>query len=192
MIDAGDHPTVVLDANVLYPFRKRDVLLRFAHAGLFRARWTDRILGEWTDALLGAKPHLADSVRSQRAAMARAFPDALVTGHELLEGALALPDPDDRHILAAAVLARAEIIVTDNLKDFPAAALEPFGVEAMTADAFLARAHDLHPDAALAAMRSLRRGYRNPPYAPDELLGDLAAKGLPELATRLRPWMDTL
>lgn len=187
-----DRLTAVLDANVLYPFRKRDVLLRFAHAGLFRVRWTKRILAEWTDALLAAKPDLADSVHAQRTAMARAFPNALIEGHEPLEGSLVLPDPDDRHVLAAAILSRAEVIVTDNLRDFPAAALAPFDVESVTADAFLARIHDLNPHEALAAMRALRRGYRNPPYTPDELLQDLAAKGLPDLAARLQRLMSDL
>ena len=185
MTAGPDRPIAILDANVLYPFRKRDALLRLAHAGLFQVRWTERILDEWTSRLLAAKPHLADSVRSQLAAMAQAFPDALVAGHEPLEDALALPDPDDRHVLAAAVMSRAEVVVTDNLRDFPAAALEPFDVEALTADAFLARTHDRHPDETLAAMRALRRAYRNPPYSPGELLRDLAAKGLPELAARL-------
>jgi hypothetical protein len=67
---------VVLDANVLYPFRKRDILLRFAHAGFFRACWTDRIEGEWTSRLLAQKPHLAASVEAQRAAMREHFPEA--------------------------------------------------------------------------------------------------------------------
>jgi hypothetical protein len=64
---------VVLDANVLYPFRKRDILLRFAHAGFFRACWTDWIEGEWTSRLLAQKPHLAASVEAQLAAHAGAF-----------------------------------------------------------------------------------------------------------------------
>ena len=102
-------------------------------------------------------------------------------GPALTRGPLTLPDPDDRHVLAAAILSRAEVVVTDNLRDFPPAALEPFGVEAMTADAFPARAHDLHPDEVLAAMRALRRTYRSPSYSPAELLRDLVTKGLPDL-----------
>ena len=185
MTAGPDRPVAILDANVLYPFRKRDVLLRLAHVGLFQVRWTERILEEWTSRLLAAKPHLEGSVRSQLAAMAQAFPDALVTGHEALEDALALPDPDDRHVLAAAIMSRTDVVVTDNLRDFPPAAVEPLDIEAMTADAFLAHLHDLHPDEVLAAMRALRRAYRHPPYSPGELLRDLAAKGLPELAARL-------
>jgi len=95
----ADRFVVVLDANVLFPFRKRDVLLRFYHAGLFRARWSEEILDEWTRNLLALKPHLEDSIRAQQAAMCDHFPEALVMGHDPLVGALDLPDPDDRHVL---------------------------------------------------------------------------------------------
>jgi hypothetical protein len=73
---------VVLDANVLYPFRKRDILLRFAHAGFFRVYWTDRIEDQWTRSLLAQKPDAAASVEPQLAAMRGHFPEALVTGYE--------------------------------------------------------------------------------------------------------------
>ena len=93
----------VLDANVLFPFRKRDILLRFCHAGLFQARWSEQILDEWTRNLLDQKPQLEDSIRSQLRAMKTHFPEALVTGYEPLVIALDLPDTDDRHVLAAAI-----------------------------------------------------------------------------------------
>ena len=104
MIQLADRRVALLDANVLFPFRKRDILLRFHHAGLFRARWTERILDEWTLNLLERKPHLEPSVRSQRHAMHEHFAEALVTGYEPLIGTLELPDADDRHVLAAANL----------------------------------------------------------------------------------------
>ena len=120
----ADRFVVVLDANVLFPFRKRDALLRFSHTGLFRARWSEDILDEWTRNLLGLKPQLEDRIRAQQAAMREHFPEALVTGHDPLVGALDLPDPDDRHVLAAAIQCGAQQIVTDNLVDFPADKLE--------------------------------------------------------------------
>ena len=119
MTPIADRPVVVLDANVLFPFRTRDILLRFHHAGLFQARWTARILDEWTRSLLGWKPHLERSVRSQRRAMDKHFDDAPVTGYEPLVEALDLPDADDRHVLAAAIRCGAQYVVTDNLADFP-------------------------------------------------------------------------
>ena len=95
----ADRFVVVLDANVLYPFRVRDVLLRFAEAGLFRARWSPEILDEWTRNLIAEEPHLQASIRSQQDAMAPAFPEAMVEGHEGLIQALDLPDENDRHVL---------------------------------------------------------------------------------------------
>lgn len=182
MNPGADRPVVVLDANVLFPFRKRDILLRMHHAGLFRARWTERILDEWTRSLLARKPHLEASVRSQRRAMSAHFGDAPVGGHEPLIGTLDLPDVDDRHVLAAAIRCGAQHIVTDNLADFPPEALSEFDIEAIDADAFLSRTFDLHPSEALAVLSTLRLAYRNPPFSANEFVLDLTAKGLPRLA----------
>ena len=184
MIQLTDRRVALLDANVLFPFRKRDILLRFHHAGLFRARWTERILDEWTRSLIDKKPHLEPSVRSQRRAMHEHFAEALVTGYEPLIGTLQLPDADDRHVLAAAVRCGAQYIVTDNLTDFPAEVLERFDIEAIDADGFLSQTFDLYPSEALGVLRTLRETYSNPPFTPSGFVRDLAAKGLPRLAAR--------
>lgn len=92
MNQLSDRRVALLDANVLFPFRKQDILLRFHHTGMFRARWTERILDEWTASLLEQKPDLEPSVRSQRHAMREHFPEALVTGYEPLIETLELPD----------------------------------------------------------------------------------------------------
>ncbi|MCA3627248.1 MAG: PIN domain-containing protein [Methylobacterium sp.] len=183
----ADRFVVVLDANVLFPFRKRDVLLRFCQAGLFRARWSPQILDEWTRNLLADKPHLAGSIQSQHEAMQRAFPEACITGHEPLIDALKLPDANDRHVLAAAIRCGAQHIVTENLKDFPDDVLNEFAVEAIDADEFLSRTFDLYPAAALEALKTMRQAYRNPPFTQSEFVFDLTAKGMPKLASRLRP-----
>lgn len=94
---------VLLDANVLFPFRVRDVLLTFAQEGLFRARFTDEILDEWTRNLIRLKPNLENSVRQQEAALRREFDECFVTGHQPLIAGLNLPDKNDRHVLAAAI-----------------------------------------------------------------------------------------
>ena len=164
-LDADRGPSCrLLDANVLFPFRKRDILLRFHHAGLFRARWTERILDEWTLNLLEQKPHLEPSVRSQRHAMREHFAEALVAGYEPLIGTLELPDADDRHVLAAAIRCGAQHIVTDNLADFPAEVLERFDIEAVDADGFLSRTFDLYPTESRAVLRTLREAYSNPSF----------------------------
>ena len=184
MTQLADRRVALLDANVLFPFRKRDILLRFHDAGLFRARWTERILDEWTLNLLERKPHLERSVRSQRLAMGEHFPEALVTGYEPLIATLELPDADDRHVLAAAIRCGAQHVVTDNLADFPADVLARFNIEAIDADGFLSRTFDLYPSEALGVLRALRKAYNNPPFTPSEFVRDMTAKGLPRLAAQ--------
>ena len=137
MSHLADRFVVLLDANVLYPFRVRDALLRFAEFGLFRARWSAQIMDEWEAALLKTKSHLSASISAQRHAMAEAFPEAFVEGYEDLVDSLQLPDANDRHVLAAAIRAGAQHIVTENLKDFPAEVTKRFDIEAVTADTFL-------------------------------------------------------
>jgi predicted nucleic acid-binding protein len=188
----SDRFVVVLDANVLYPYRVRDALLRFAEAGLFRARWSPTILDEWRRSLLARRPELAASIDAQIAAMKRAFPESCVTGGETLIGNLELPDSDDRHVLATAIRAGAEHIVTENLRDFPDATLNPLGITAITADDFLASTFELYPNDAFRAMRTMRREYGNPPFSPGEFIFDLQAKGLPKLASMLKESIDLL
>ena len=142
----ADRFVVILDANVLFPFRKRDVLLRFSHAGLFRARWSGEILDEWTRNLLALKPHLEDSIRAQQRAMQDHFPEALVTGHEPLVSALDLPDPDDRHVLAAAIAGSADGILTLNARDFPRGMLAEEGLWRADPDGFVHGIWQAQPD----------------------------------------------
>ena len=192
MTQPADPRVTLLDATVLFPFRKRDILLRFHHAGLFRARWTERILDEWTLNLLEQKPQLEPSVRSQRHAMREHFQEALVTGYEPLIGTLELPDADDRHVLAAAIRCGAQPIVTDNLADFPATVLGRFDIEAVDADGFLSRTFDLYPSEALGVLRTLREAYSNPPFTPSAFVRDLTAKGLPRLAAQTEEHWDEI
>jgi hypothetical protein len=188
----ADRFVVVLDANVLYPYRVRDALLRFAEAGLFRARWSPAILNEWRRSLLARRPEVAASIDAQIAAMKLAFPESCVTGGETLIGSLELPDPDDRHVLATAIRTGAEHIVTENLRHFPDAALVPFGISAVAADDFLASTFELYPSDAFRAMRTMRRDYDRPSFSPDEFIFDLQAKGLPKLASMLKESIDLL
>jgi len=192
MTHVANRFAAVLDANVLYPFRVRDLLLRFAEAGLFRACWSRQILDEWQLSLLASKPQLEASIRSQRLAMEEAFPEALVDGHEPLINALDLPDPDDRHVLAAAICAGAQLIVTENLRDFPEERLAPFGVEARSADAFLAGTFELYPTQAMLALKRLRAEYSRPPMTASELVMDLLRVRLPLTASMARERIELL
>ena len=192
MNHVADRFVVVLDANVLWPFRTRDALLRFGAAGLFRPRWSEAILDEWVRTLIAEKPHLKASVRSQRSAMARTFEEGLVEGWEPLVGGLKLPDPDDRHVVAAAIRAGAEHIVTENMRDFPSAMLGPLGLEAVRADDFLAATFELYPAEATKALRTMRRAYRNPAMDALDFVLDLQRSGLPKLASLAREQVDVL
>ena len=176
--------SAILDANVIFAYRKRDILLRFCEDRIFEARWSEQILDEWTRNVLNLFPKIEDSILSQQRAMAKHFPDAFVEGHEPLAAALVLPDPDDRHVLAAAIHSGSQVIVTDNISDFPAKELDAYRIEAMTADGFLARLFDLHRDEALPALRRMLSEYSKPAYSPSEFFQDLTAKGLPKLAAR--------
>jgi hypothetical protein len=108
----------------------------------------------------------------------RAIPDALVTGYEPLCAGLILPDPDDHHALAAAIKCSASVIVTFNLKDFPSDALEPFEIEAVHPDDFIADLFDLDRAAVLEAVQALRASLKSPPHTARELLDRLLIQGL--------------
>jgi len=126
------------DACVLYPAGLRDLLIRLAQTGLFRARWTDDILDEMVRSILDDRPDLKpEQLDRTRTLMCDAVADCLTTGYESLIDGLDLPDPNDRHVLAAAIRAGSGVIVTENIKDFPTAALEPYNIEAQTPDVFV-------------------------------------------------------
>lgn len=192
MSNVADRFVVILDANILYPFRIRDALLRFFEAGLFRARWTNEILDEWQGALKKNKPHTQASIVSQRQAMAEVFEDAWVEGYEPLVPSLSLPDADDRHVLAAAIRCGAQHIITENKKDFPAVELSKFSIEAVSADQFLSDTFELYPPKAAAALKKMRTAYRNPPMTRSEFLLDLNRAGLPKLVHVARPFIDDI
>lgn len=136
----------VFDANVLYSASLRDLLVRLALAGLVGFRCTNRIHEEWIRNVIQNYPDITrEKAENVRDLMNLAIPDGIVTDYEDRIKPLALPDPDDRHVLAAAIHADAEVIVTFNLKDFPAVALAGYSIEAMHPDEFLASLFDAAP-----------------------------------------------
>ena len=182
----GMTPAVaLLDANVLYPAPLRDLLLQMSFDGLFQARWTVEIEHEWKRNLLANRPDLAGQIDRTQAVMRRAIPDALVTGHAARIPGLSLPDPDDRHVLAAAIASAADAIVTFNLRDFPAAVLTGHGIEALHPDAFLMGFAAAMPRQVLVAVRTCLVRLTNPPITPDGYLSVLHRLGLTETAAFL-------
>jgi len=180
--------SVIYDACVLYPAPLRDFLMRLALSGLFAARWSDDIQNEWARNLLEARPALAEQVTRTIKLMNQAVPDCRVTGYESLIPGLELPDPNDRHVLAAAILAGAQLIVTFNLKDFPSDYLTTFGIEAVHPDDFIVQQFDLHEARVINAAKSHRASLRNPPKEAEEYLDTLAAQGLVVTVDRLREY----
>ncbi|WP_207795393.1 PIN domain-containing protein [Deinococcus koreensis] len=176
---------------MLYPSLIRNLLMHLAVSGLVAARWTDEIQDEWIRNLLAARPDLsAERLQRTRRFMEQAVPDAQVTGYEGIVPSLSLPDADDRHVLAAAIHAGAEFLVTFNLKDFPVAALHSLDV--LTPDGLVCRLLDSSPEATVDAVEGLRITLRQPAYPPAEFLERLERVGLPEAARRLQTHHDLL
>ena len=136
---------MVYYANVLYPNTLRDLLIRIAQSGTVQAKWTNAILDEMGRALRRNRPDIPEEkLERLRELMNRAVRDCLVADYEPLIEGLKLPDPGDRHVLAAAIKAGAQVIVTRNLKDFPESDLGPWNVEAKSPSHERSRSHHDH------------------------------------------------
>ena len=167
--------------------------MQLALTGLFRARWSSMIHDEWTRSVLRNRPDLTlEQVSRTRDLMDQHVLDALVTGFEPLIDALKLPDPNDRHVLATAIRSGADAIVTYNLKDFPADALQQYGIEAIHPDAFIVSQLDLAPNAVLTAVKQHRARLRNPPKSAEEYLGCLGEQGLTQTVSELRQSLELI
>ena len=178
---------VLYDACVLFPAPLRDILLRVAVTGLVRARWTERILEECFRNISEQRPDLKPAALTRtRKLMNEAVPDCLVKGFDDLIEGLRLPDPNDRHVLAAAIRAGAQAIVTFNLRDFPRDQLAPFGVEAVHPDDFVVDLIDLAPGVVTNVVAEQAAALRNPPRTIAEMLDTLRDQGLPQAIAKLR------
>lgn len=185
----SSHFTVVYDACVLYPAPLRDLLMHLALSDLYRARWSDLIHDEWTRNVLTNRNDLnSDQLNRTRQLMNANVRDSLVAGFEYLIPSIELPDPDDRHVVAAAIHSGASLIVTFNLKDFPTDALKPYNLAAQHPDDFIVDLLDLHPASVLEAAASHRRSLKNPPKTADEYLDTLLAQGLTQSVAVMRQW----
>ena len=138
---------VLIDANVLFPTVMREVVLGVAGQGLFQPLWSPRILEEWARAAAKLGPGGETVARAEIALLQAAFPRALVAPHKGLEQRLWLPDPNDVHVLAAAIAGSADVIVTNNAKDFPRGILAEEGLSRADPDAFLLGFFEAQADA---------------------------------------------
>ncbi|WP_180539166.1 PIN domain-containing protein [Nevskia soli] len=187
------HYAALLDANVLYPAPLRDLLLQLAVTDIFKAHWSADIHREWIEALLRNEPHRdRAALERTRDLMDKATRDSVITGYESLVPSIELPDPDDRHVLAAAIVGRCDVIVTQNLKDFPEDALAPFGINVQHPDEFLCNHLNLASGLVCGAVRKVRLRLKNPPFTIDQYLETLIRQGLPETVSGLSAFAELL
>jgi predicted nucleic acid-binding protein len=183
-------PVALLDANVLYPARLRDLLIRLDIAGLYQGRWSEHILDECFENLIEDRPDLADErLGRTRQRMNAALPGAMVSGYEALIDQQDLPDPDDHHVLAAAIVAKATYLVTNNLKDFPASKA-PDELQVVSPDMFVTELADADLEAVVRVIETQARELRNPPMTTVELLDGLEEVELTAFVRRVRSTMD--
>ncbi|WP_109483960.1 PIN domain-containing protein [Paraburkholderia sp. C35] len=185
--------TVVYDACVLYPAPLRDFLMWLGMTGQFRARWSAQIHDEWKRNLLINRPDLtAGQLDRTSELMDQAIPGALVSGYEDLIAGLTLPDPSDRHVLAAAIRCNASVIVTFNERDFPDEVLAGFGIEAQHPDVLVDNLFDLDQAAVVSAAQRQRHTLKHPPIDVDRYLEILLKQGMVQTCKSLSLYRSIL
>lgn len=179
-----------LDASVLYPVSLRNLLMRLTIDDLYQAQWSMHVHEEWIRSVLRDNPQVpVERLHAVRDAMDARAIDAMVTGYDSLIEGLTLPDPNDRHVLAAAIFGGANVIVTHNLRDFPESTLDSYDIEVLHPDEFVRRLIGLAPDAVVDAVRKQQARLKNPPVPMPELLALFERLGLIETVAELRRLM---
>ena len=179
---------VIYDANVLYPNTLRDLLIRIAQLPhIVQAKWTDEILDEMLRALRKNLPDISEEKAERlRERMNAAVRDCLVVGYEPLIEVLDLPDPDDRHVLAAAVRVNAQLIVTWNRKHFPQGKLTQWGVRAKSPDDFVRDTMGIDSQAVWACVQQIVDSRTRRPVTVEDVLSELERDGLVASVAALR------
>lgn len=174
----GSNLLTVYDASVLYPPSIRDLFVRLAIADLVQAKWTDQILDEFVNAVIRTRPNAEDSLNRSRQLMEKHLPLAKVTGYKYLIPSLDLPDPNDRHVLAAAIHSSAKVIVTYNLKDFPKDCLDKYDMQAWSPDFFVSTLLKNNIREIVRILRLQAYSLKNPPVTFEILLNQLNKNNL--------------
>lgn len=177
---------VVVDANVLFPLTLRDTVLRAAAADFYQLRWSREILDEMERNLVSTGVMPAGKSARLRKTMEDFFPEAMVTGYEPLVTVMQ-NDTKDRHVVAAAVKAGAQVVTTANLKDFRQL---PDGIEAQSPDEFLCNLFDLDPERFIEMLREQAVDLQRPSVTFEELL-DRLTRSVPDLMAAVREYLVT-
>ena len=183
--------SALYDACVIYSAPVRDLLIRLALLDLFQAKWSEDIHREWTTRLLENRPDLTpEQLERVKTLMDKHVQSSLVTGYADLVPALRLPDPNDRHVLAAAIAGHCDVIVTYDTKDFPKEALKPYGIDVQHPDEFITHLIDLSPHSVLGVVRKQQQTLKNPPVSMETLLQTFEEKAcLPMTVQYLRNYL---
>lgn len=177
----------VYDANVLYPSPLRDLLIRLAIEELVIAKWSERILDEAFRSVARDRPDIEPArLERTRKRMCDAVLDCLIVDFEPLEATITLPDLDDRHVVAAAVRAGANVIVTFNLRDFPVAELSRHGLVALHPDAFVMEVFARSPVGVLDVLIAQAADLKSPPQSTSDVVASLERCGLSRFGAAVR------
>ena len=167
--------------------------MHLAMTGCFKACWTNQIHDEWIEALLKKEPHRErEKLNKVKELMNSHVYDAVIEGYESLIAGIKLPDPNDRHVLAAAIKGKCDVIVTKNLKDFPDKIIGQWGLEAQHPDEFIWHLLDLHPEIVVNCAKKQRSKLKNPEMEVTKFLDCLEAQGLVKTVSELRKYMDVI
>lgn len=178
--------TALLDANVIYSAPVLDIILEVSATGLFRTRWSEDIHEEWMRSLKENRPDISDEkIERRRRRMDEAFEQPLITGYEDQITSLNLPDEKDRHVLAAAIVGKADVIVSYNIKDFPDEELSKFGLEVQHPDEFLCYQYTLSETLFLSCVKEVRQRLKSPSYDPEGYIEKLRSCNLEVLSSKL-------
>jgi hypothetical protein len=159
--------------------------MHLAMSGLFRARWSNDIHREWMTAVHEQSGIPMNELAERRQYMDAAVPDCCVEGYEALIDTLILPDPNDRHVLAAAIRCHADVIVTFNERDFPEASIAPYGIHTRHPDLFIRNIDEIDPGTLVQAAKMDLAHYRNPPLDVEAYIRGLREAGVPTTADYL-------
>ncbi|TXL70958.1 PIN domain-containing protein [Vineibacter terrae] len=190
---APERVAAICDACTLYPFHQRNILVQASVDGLYEARWTDEIHDEWTRNLLANAPAIPPGrLQIARQLMETVLPGARVANFHHHIDKLSLPDPGDRHVLAAAIEAKASLILTWNLRDFPATTLKRHGLMRQTPDAFLTGLYGQAPQLVVASLANARRNLSKSGVSAQGFLDLLKNQKLFRLEKHLQGHLDDL
>lgn len=173
------------DSSVLHPASLRDLLIRLGSSGLYQAKWTEQILDEALAAIVRDQPEFAERLDQTRELMRNAIPDVTVTGYEDLIPSLEFPDPGDRHVLAAAIVCNAQVIITSNLRRVPEVQLQRYNIEAQRPDEFIVNVIELAPARVVNIVQQQAQALTRPAMTFDELLERFRTLGLPRAAAAI-------